>query len=84
MDLQYPGKENKSVVLPSSDIDQTSSPPPPPSPNAVPICFSDSDFAETIPPPPFEHYSGDEGSVPAASIDVHPLINGMYVNYVIL
>ena len=52
MDLQFPGKENKLVVLPLSDIDQTSSPPPPPSPNAVPIRFSDSDFAETIPHPP--------------------------------
>ena len=33
---------------------------------------------------PSEHDLKDEESVPAASIEFHPLINGMYINYVIL
>jgi hypothetical protein len=58
--------------------------------------FSDwgpSDFdldgnTEPIPadldPPSLERDLGDEGSVPAASTEFHPLINGMYIKYVIL
>ena len=87
MDLQYPGEEDKLVELPSSDIDQTSSPPLAPSLN-IPTHFSDSDFTGAIPSDlnldPSEHYSGDEASIPAASIDFHTLINGTYINYVIL
>ena len=86
MDLQYPGNDDISIHLPSSDVDQTSSAPP--SPNAH---FSDrghSDFnldgdAEPILDPSVRD-SGDEGSVPADSTEFHPLINGMYINYYII
>jgi hypothetical protein len=99
MDLQYPGNEGKLVQFPSSDIDQTSSPPP--SPNAFPQDHNEPDFqvsdwgpsdfdldgnAEPIPADldSSESDLGDERSVPADSTEFHPLINGMYINYIIL
>ena len=100
MDLQYPGNEGKFVQFPSSDIDQTSSPPP--SPNAfsqnepdtyfrVSDCQTDpSDFdldgdGEPI-PADLNSSESDRPSVqvPADSTEFHPLINGRYINYIIL
>jgi hypothetical protein len=96
MDLRYPGNERELVQFPSSDIDQTSSLPP--SPNVFsqdepdfrfPDSQSDwgpSDFdlpvdgnAEPIP----ADLDWDEQSVPADSTEFHPLINGMYIKYII-
>ena len=98
MDLQYLGNEGESVQFPSSDIDQTSSPPL--SLNAFsqdepdihfrasdwgPSDFDLDDDAEPIPTnlDSSESDLGD-GSVPADSTEFHPLINGMYINYIIL
>lgn len=98
MNLQYPGNEGEFFQLPSSD-DQTSSPPPlnalsQDEPD-IDVRVSDwgdrSDFdldgdAESIPAhlDPLESDIGDEQSVPADSTEFHPLINGMYINYIIL
>jgi hypothetical protein len=98
-DLQYPGNEGEFVPFPPSDINQTSSPPPSPNALSqdepdIHFRFSDrdpSDFdldddAEPIPADldTSESDLGDERSIPAASTEFHPLINGMYINYIIL
>ena len=99
MDLQYPGDEDELIQFPTLDVNQTSSPPPSPNAFSqgepdIHALFSDSrpsDFdldsnAEPIPADldPLEHDLGDKGSVPADSTEFHLLINGMYINYIIL
>jgi hypothetical protein len=100
MNLQYPGNELEGKIFqPLSSDDQTSSPPPlnalsQDEPD-IDVRVSDwgdrSDFdldgdAESIPAhlDPLESNIGDEQSVPADSTEFHPLINGMYINYIIL
>ena len=77
MDLQYPGNEGQLVQIPSSDVDQISSPPP--SLNA----FSQDERTPFSAEPNLDPSEVDE-SVPADSTEFHPLINGMYINYYII
>ena len=97
MDLQYPGtdSDNRLAQFFSSDIDETSSPPPSPNPFSqdelnIPLQVSDfgpSDFnldSNSADLDSSESDSGNEQSVPADSTEFHPLINGMYINYIIL
>jgi hypothetical protein len=88
MDLQYPGNEDGLVQFPSSDIDETSSPPPsrnPFSQDEPNIHFQVSDCG-----PSDFNLNGNtvdlvnEPSVPADSTEFHPFINGMCINYIIL
>jgi hypothetical protein len=87
------------VQFPSSDIGQTSSPPPSPnafSQDEADVHFrisgpQASDFdsdgdAEPIPADldSSESGVGDEQSIPADYTEFHPLINGMYINYIAL
>lgn len=94
LNLQYLGNEGEFFQLPSSDIDQTISPPPL-SQYEPDIDFRVSDRgdssdldgnAESIHAhlDPLESDIGDELSVPADSTEFHPLINGKYINYFIL
>ena len=93
MDLQYLGLENevKFVQPPSSDVDQSSSPPLSPHTHFQVSDQGPSDFdsdsnAGLIPVDldPLESDLGDGRSVLADSTEFHPLINGMYINCVIL
>jgi hypothetical protein len=106
MDLQYPGlgNEDQFVQPPSSDVNQSSSPPLSPNafsqdePDAVYTHFQvsdqepsasdfDSDGNAKADLNPFETPSRSDlgdGSVLADSTEFHPLINGTYINCVIL
>jgi hypothetical protein len=102
MDLQYPGTEDRlgSVQFPSSDVDETSSPPPSPNPfsqDEANIHFRFSDWGpsdinmdgnrDTADLDSSDSDLGNEQSVPspspADSTEIHPFINGMYINCVI-
>lgn len=90
VDLQFPGKEGEEVQLPSSEIDQTSSPPA--SPNAFSQNWGPSDFDfdgknEPIPTnlnssKSESNHIGDQQSVPADFTEFHPFIDGKYINYI--
>ena len=84
MDLQYPGNKCDFIQLPSSDLDQSSSPASsPPSLNRYSQekldigIHSDSGHCD---------FDLDDNAEPisADSTEFHPLINGMYFNNIII
>ena len=95
MVLKYPENEEELVQIPSSDVNQTSSPPSSPNTFSQNELDLDSirlgsdqgpfDFDDNAGPIPadLEPDSADEGSIPAVSTEFHPLINGMYIKYYI-
>ena len=86
MNLQYPGNECDFIHLPSSDLDQSSSPasppPPPPSPNGYSQDEPDFHFGGSDLGPGDLDLDGNAEPIPADSTEFHPLINGMYFNYI--
>jgi len=84
MDLQYPGNECDFIQLPSSDLDQSSSPASPlPSPNGYSQDEPDTGIHSDSGPCDFDLDDNTE-PISADSTEFHPLINGMYFNYIII
>ena len=83
MDLQFSGNEGEFQVVqfPPSD-DQTSSPPP--SLNAFSQNEPDIHFQVSDHGPSDFDLDGNAEPIPADSTEFHPLINGMYIIYIIL
>jgi hypothetical protein len=84
MDLQYPGNDCDFIQLPSSDLSQSSPPAsPPPSPNGYPQDEPDTGIHSDSGPHDFDLDDNAE-PISADSTEFHPLINGMYFNYIII